>query len=166
MLTKMYFEVAAYSDNNVEMFSEDVLDNLNFQELTNNEIQIEGAIVMELTDGRLIRIHDDLTALFQGLCFNGIAKLVADNSLAYVYTYMVSDSHVVLIPMANLVRILGEEIEAFTCEKNFFLKELFDCGSRFLKMLGLYGDKTKHLVDYLMPSALKAENLMKDGSAT
>lgn len=156
----MYFIVTFVLDNQLMEVSEEAfLSNLdNIKQMIHNGGSFEGAIVMEFDDGNSIRIDDELPALTRNFCFNSLVKLIEEKNASHIYYYMTSTLHVIMIPMANVIRVLGEDITPFTIEKDIFFRNLLECGLRFLKMLSLFEDQTKNLVNALTPFALQAEN--------
>jgi hypothetical protein len=116
---------------------------------------LEGAIVIEV-DGRRFEAADELWAAVQNLCFRAVEELSSGHDGCWVYTATSSDSHVVILPIAKLLRLLSEEARAVTAPRDELLEALLDCGERFLDLLERLGESQEPFVRQLRPYAERA----------
>lgn len=163
MLKKVFFNIAIISNNELQELSEDFLTkNLHYlcELVQKQKGLIEGAIVIEFTDGNSVFINDDLSCLIQNLCFKSVSTLTHEKDASYMYRYMCCDLHVAMISMDKLIRVFSDDqdIKPFTCEKDLLLKELFQCGIRFLDLMSHLGNDSQNLVNHLVSFAREAEN--------
>ena len=115
---------------------------------------LEGALIIEVPGQPVIRVDDDLSAAVQHLCLACAPALLSEQPKSYVYRYTTTDGHVVMIPLGNLVRLVGEHIPTATAATHTLLPALFACGLRYLQLLDrIGGEHARWSAERLRPLA-------------
>jgi hypothetical protein len=162
-MTKVSFEIYVVSGDELEEISEEDLASgfEHYRELLLRQTVLEGALVIEAQDQSPVRIEDELWAVVQGLCFACIPAVLEEKRDCWFYRYQSTDGHVVMIPLADLLRLVGEHIPAVTEAKKTLLPALYHCGVRFRALLERLGGKAGEVARYLQPSADKAHDTLQ-----
>lgn len=64
-----------------------------------------------------------------------------------------SDEHLVMLPKARLIRLIGDHTPTVTAPAAELLPALYECGTRFLRLLDQLGGPAQVLARYLRPFA-------------
>ena len=162
-MTKVTFEIYVVTGDDLKELSEESIRlNLeNYRDLLVRQGVLQGALLIEVPGQATVRVMDELAASVQGLCFAPAVALLEEERECYVYRYMSTDAHLVMLRLADLVRLIGEYTPAVTEEMQSLLPALFDCGVRFLEFLGRLGDRANATAQYLQPSADRARNVLQ-----
>lgn len=162
-MTRVTFEVHAVLDNDLKEISEKVImdEFNNYRDILMEQDVLEGSLVIEVQDQPLLKVTDELWAAVQNLCFACVPALLEEKRECYIYTYTSYDGHIVILPLAGLVRLIGEDTPTITETKQKLLPELFDCGIRYLEFLKRLGGHMNKSAQYLQPFADKAHSLLQ-----
>lgn len=141
MTKKVHFIMYFVIDNDVQEFDEAYIS-LHIKEvkqLLELQPNFDGAIVIEMEDGSSLRIDDELMASIQNFCYNSSAQLANKANGSYTYSYFSSFGKIEMILSNNTINIHGDYIPTITCDKAELLKQLVQCGNRFMDLLGVLG---------------------------
>jgi len=162
-MTRVTFEVHVVLDNDLKEISEEVLANdlENYREILLEQEVLEGSLLIEVQDQPRLEVTDELWAVVQNLCFACFPALLEEKRECYIYTCTSYDGHIVMLQLADLIRLIGEDTPTITEKKQKLLPELFDCGIRYLEFLKRLGDDRNESVQYLQPFADKARRILQ-----
>lgn len=163
-MTTVTFELHLYTADDIEEVSEAALqaDPGAYQDLLSGQDSLDGAIRIDVPGQPTLTIADDLSAAVQQLCFGAIPALLDERREQYVYRLISVDEHVVMMPMADQIRIFGEELPAITERAKVLLPRLYDCGLRCLHLMDQLGSAA--VVEHLRPFAeAAADTLTRHG---
>jgi hypothetical protein len=132
-----------------------------YRALVERQDPLEGTIVVEVAGQPVLEVHDELWAAAQNLCFAGAGAAAADEH-CYLYRFTSSDSTVVVLPLASLVRLFGDTTPTLTAPKADLLPALFECGLRCIELYRRLGGDAVYQADYLTPFAEEARGRLRE----
>ncbi|MCP4372858.1 MAG: hypothetical protein GY797_32855 [Deltaproteobacteria bacterium] len=148
MSVKVQFEM--YVDND-QCLSEDVImTNIDIYrsgiiQMSNSIGSIEGSIVISSSNipNKSIKIEDNLGALTQRLCYEGVRKLIVQQSVEI--TFFTYYAKLTLEPKDEFITVSGDYVpDDIKFTRSTLLPALFYCGKRYLKVLRLLAKYESH----------------------
>lgn len=152
-MSRVRFWVELVVDGTLIHLDEDDLATLTDAQRGAMAEEIDGAVVI---DGEVpLEVADDLTAVAHWLCFAGPAAVLADPYGCFLYRSTQATLHTVMIPLATLVRIFGEQTPVITAEIDELFPALYHCGMRIVDLLERAGvpSEAAFTLDYLRTAA-------------
>lgn len=127
--------------------------------------RLEGTILIcspNIPD-KCIQIQDALGALAKRLCFEGVSKLVANQTVDILFfTYY---AKLKLEPENEFIAISGDHVPNVKLLRLLLLPALYHCGLRYLsllRLLGKYESYYQHELEDLEKIAKTTERVLKD----
>jgi hypothetical protein len=163
-MTKVCFEMYQISGDDSVALTEDspLGDFNNIRKSLLDNSAIDGAVRIEIQGYPPVEVLDELPPLVRNLCFESVPMLLQRKCKCYLYTYLSSADHLVMVPMANSVRIFGEFGLYVTDSLKNLLPELYKCGERFIDLLRKLDGDENAMVKYLQPFALAARTILQE----
>jgi hypothetical protein len=161
-MTKVTFTLHLLMGGDIAEVPEDVLGDHwdTYLPVLEQQDSLEGAIVVQAGDQSRLEVVDELWAAVQNLCFLSIVALLDEKRECYLYRFTSSDGHLVMIPLAHLVRLLGENKPVVTESMQALLPQLVDCGLRVLHLFNRLGGRAAEFADHLQPYAERATDAL------
>lgn len=122
---------------------------------------LEGMLVISSGEGTELRIIDELEPWVQNLCFDAVTRICAGESVTV--RYYSRAGYLTLNPQDNQIHLSGDLTPAATFPRAELLKELFDCGCRFIDFAGsLKGSDEDYManLDYVREFRQPARNAL------
>jgi hypothetical protein len=121
------YKVSAISNTNLNELS------VSYDELFDDYGGCEGKFLIYFQRNLSNEIEDEIPALVKNICFDSIETLIQGKS--YVYRYFSQYGYVRLDPEGSKILISGDGLNTIRYPLEDFIKELFNCGLMFLKVL-------------------------------
>jgi hypothetical protein len=127
-----------------------------YRDLIRAQETLEGSLRIEANGQPPVEISDELWAAVQNLCFTAVSALLDPERDCFLYRKTNVDSHIVLISLGPVVRLMGEDIPAATFPASELLPALTGCGLRIVDLYRSIGGAAAEFVHYLQPYADQA----------
>ena len=119
--------------------------------LIRSQAVLEAAVVLKVPGQPEGRVQDELWALAENLCFRAVCELAKSEAGNFVIKLTSTEDHVVLLPLANQLRIIGEDLEPITGPRAEMLPALFECGLRIYDLFIRLGEGQEAFLERLRP---------------